>query len=100
MIAETSASMCRRLKKSIACKWANDDCVGKGGAHRQFTLPALADVERWRGRVGADSGDLDEPFESMLLRPGGQTARRLDVHGMKRLSSPLDVETDGIDRRV
>ena len=24
MIAETSASMCPRLKKSIACRWAND----------------------------------------------------------------------------
>jgi hypothetical protein len=24
MIAETSASMCPRLKKSIACRWANE----------------------------------------------------------------------------
>jgi hypothetical protein len=24
MIAETSASICPRLKKSIACRWAND----------------------------------------------------------------------------
>jgi len=27
MIAETSASICPRLKKSIACRWANDGAL-------------------------------------------------------------------------
>src|SRR5262249_31138887 len=75
----------------------NDDRVGKGGPHRQFAFPALADVERRRGRIGTDSGHLNELLHSVLLGSRREATRRLDVYGMKRLPFPFHVETDRID---
>src|SRR5262249_49009007 len=77
----------------------NDVRIGKGGPHREFAFPALADVERRRGHVGTDSGQLDESLHSVLLGSRREATRRFDVHGMKSLAVPFHVETDRVDHR-
>jgi hypothetical protein len=39
---------------------------------------------------------MDEPFDAGSMRLSCHPSGRLDVHGMKRLLSALDVETDRI----
>ena len=43
---------------------------------------------------------MDEPFDAGSLRLNCDPLGRLDVDGMKRLPSVLDVETDRIDRAI
>jgi hypothetical protein len=78
----------------------HENRVGERGPHRQFAFAALADVERRRGRVGANSRDLDEPLDSVSLRARRHAARRLHVHGVERAPAPLDVEADRVDYPV
>src|SRR5258705_240763 len=46
--------------------------------------------------IGADPRNMDEPFDSRSLRLSCDPLGRLDVDGMKRLPSLLDVEADCI----
>ena len=48
---------------------AHDHRAGERRLHRLLAFAALAHIERGRGGVGADAGDLDEPFDAGLRAP-------------------------------
>ncbi len=75
-----------------------DDRIGERRPHRQLALAALADVERRRRRIGADSRDLDEALDAGPLRLTCHSLGGLDVHGVKRVPPALDIKADRIDR--
>ena len=75
---------------------ADDYGVGKGGPNRQFAFASLADIERGGGGVRTDTGNMDEPLDPGAMRLSCYPFGRLDMHGMKRLLSVLDVKTDRI----
>ncbi len=52
------------------------------------------------GAQPAPARDMDEPFDSGSLRLSGDPLGKLDVDGMKRLPSALDVKADCIHRAV
>jgi len=77
-------------------RWADQNGIGKGHSNRQFAFAALSDIERVRAGIGTDPRNMDEPFDSGSLRLSCDPLGRLDVDGMKRLPSLLDVEADCI----
>jgi hypothetical protein len=79
---------------------ADENGIGERGPHRQLAFAALADIRRWRGRIGSDSRDVDEPFDPGPTRSTRYAFGSVDVYGVKSLPSALDVKTDGIDRAV
>jgi hypothetical protein len=79
---------------------ADENGIGERGSHRQLAFAAPADIRRWRGRIGSDSRDVDEPFDSGPTRSTRYALGSVDVHGVKSLPSALDVKADGIDRAI
>jgi hypothetical protein len=77
-------------------RWADQNGIGKGHPNRQFAFATLSDIERVRAGIGSDPRNMDEPFDSGSLRLSCDPLGRLDVDGMKRLPSLLDVEADCI----
>jgi hypothetical protein len=51
-------------------------------------------------RIGTNPRNMDEPFDSASLRLSRDALGRLDVDGMKRLSSPFEVKADCVHRAV
>jgi hypothetical protein len=49
---------------------------------------------------GPNPRNMDEPFDSRSLRLSRDPLGRLDVDGMKRLPSVLDIKADCIHRAV
>ena len=62
--------------------------------------PALSDIERLRAGIGTDPRNMDEPFDPGSLRLNCDPMGRLDMDGMKRLRSVLDVKTNYVHRAV
>jgi hypothetical protein len=79
---------------------ADQKGIIKGLPNRQFALTALSDVERLRARIGTDPRNMDESFDPGSLCLSRDPLGSLDVDGMKRLSSLLDVKADRVDRAV
>src|SRR5215471_12198169 len=72
MIAETSASICPRLKKSIACRWANDGALG-------FSQPCPR--QRWVARPAPWPAQEITPSHPRDLRSVPQSKRDDDIRG-------------------
>jgi len=36
-------------------RWADENCICEGGPNGQLAFATLADIEGWRGGIGADS---------------------------------------------
>jgi len=79
---------------------ADQNGIAKGLSNRQFAFAALSDIERLRVGIGTDTGNVDEPFNSGSLRLSRDPLGRLDVDGMERLPSLLDVKADCIHHAV
>ena len=79
---------------------ADDNGIGKGLPNRQFAFAALSDIERLRAEIGTHPRNMDEPFDPGSLRLSCDPLGRLDVDGMKRLRSVLDVKADCVHRAV
>ena len=74
--------------------------ISKGRPNRQFAFATLSDVKRLRAGIGTDPRNMDEPFDPGSLRLSCDPLGRLDVDGMKRLPSLLDVKADCIHRAI
>jgi hypothetical protein len=84
----------KRIVRSEHYGRSDDVCVGESSPDQEFTFAARSDVP-WLGRgIGADSWNVNEPFDPGPVRFGGYPLRRLDVNGMKRLPPVLDVKAD------
>jgi len=81
-------------------RWADQNGISKGLPNRQFALTALSDIKRLRAGIGPNPRNMDEPFDSSSLRLSRDPLGRLDVDGMKRLPSVLDIKADCIHRAV
>jgi hypothetical protein len=53
-----------------------------------------------RAEIGTHPRNMDEPFDPGSLRLSCDPLGRLDVDGMKRLRSVLDVKADCVHRAV
>lgn len=71
-----------------------------GVPNRQFAFAAHSDIERLRAGIGTDARNMDEPFNSGSLRLNCDPLGRLDMDGMKRLRSVLDVKANCVHRAV
>ena len=76
---------------------AHDHRAGERRLHRLLAFGALAHIERGRGGVGADAGDLDQPFGAGLARGLRNGARGVDVDGVEGVAAVLDIEAHGVD---
>src|SRR5215831_5647041 len=93
---------CRKkciIRREHYC-WADNDCAGKCGLHGRFTLAAAADIERRRGRIGADPRYVHKTLNPRLSRSSCDFGGRFDVHRMKSVTSVLNIETDRVDNTV
>ena len=81
-------------------RWTDQNGISKGLPNRQFALTALSDVDRSRAGIGADPRNMDESFDPRSLCLSRNPLGSLDVDGMKRLSSLLDVKADRVHNAV
>ena len=90
----------KRIIRPKHDRWADQNGIGKGLPNRQFAFAALSDIERWRTGIGTDPRNMNEPFDSSSLRLSRDPLGGLDVDGMERLLSLLDVKADCIHGTV
>jgi hypothetical protein len=80
--------------------WADQKCISKDLPNRQFALTALSDIKRLRAGIGADPRNMDKSLDPGSLCLSCDPLGSLDVDGMKRLLSLLDVKADCVDHAV
>ena len=81
-------------------RWADQNGISKGLPNHQFAFAALSNIERRRSGIRANPRNMNEPFDASSLRLNCDPLGGLDVDGMERLRSLLDVKADCIHGTV
>ena len=86
----------KRIIRPKHDRWADQNGIGEGRPNRQFAFATHSNVKRLRAGIGTDPRNMDEPFDAGSLHLSSDPLGRLNVDGMKRLPSLLDVKADSI----